>query len=384
MTSRSLPLRHLLLAAALALAPACSKGADQAKPQRPPPLVAVGKVAIEDVPVEVRAPVELRPLEQANIGSKTLGILDAVLVDRGDAVKKGQLVALVRPSDLPDQLAAARGTLAQTQASLNLARANYERANRLAPSGVVSTQELQQAAGAVATAEAANSAAQAQVGALAVRLGEMRIESSLDGLVSARLLDPGAIVGLISGGTILTVVRIDTLRVFISVPERQLMGVTVGRDAHVEVDALPGKTFQGKVVRVAPTLDPTTRTLDAEVQLSNPTMELRPGMFGRGSIVVDVHPHVPVIAAQAMQISNDRTYVFVLHGDKVERREIQTSVDLGDRLEVLSGLKEGDEVVTAGIDNLADGMTVRPVRNVDPFTGAKAASAQPTPSAAHD
>jgi membrane fusion protein (multidrug efflux system) len=382
------PLQTVLISLLLAMvAPACSKAAgDSGKQTRPPPLVSVASVAADDVPVEVRAPVELRPLQQANIGSKTLGVLDAVLVDRGDRVKKGQLLAIVRPSDLPDQLAAARGTLAMAQSSLQLARASYERASKLAPAGVVSTAELQSAAAAVAASESQNAAAQAQVSALATRLGEMRLDSPMDGVVAARLLDPGAIVGLISGGTALTIVRTDVLRVFISVPERQIAGITIGKEAHVELDALPGRSFHGKVVRVAPTLDPTTRTLDVEVELPNPTDEMRPGMFGRGSIVVDVRPHVPIVPVVATQISNDQTFVFVMHGDKVERRQIHTGVDLGDRLEVTDGLREGDEIVVAGIDNLADGMVIRPSRDIDPYTGAKAAATPTaaTPRAAHD
>src|ERR1041385_4244539 len=90
----------------------CSKAETAAARSRPAPLVVVQKVELRDVPVEVHAPVDLRPLEQADVGSKMLGYVDAVLVDRGDRVKKKQLVAVVRPSDLPDQLAAARSSFA--------------------------------------------------------------------------------------------------------------------------------------------------------------------------------------------------------------------------------------------------------------------------------
>src|SRR5215831_11388477 len=122
---------------------ACGKSDPaQANKARPPPLVVVHKIEARDVPVEVRAPVDLRPLAQADVGSKVLGYVDAVLVDRGDRVKRGQLLALVRPSDLPDQLAAARSTLAQMQASSALAHTNFDRAQNLAPNGVVSQQEL--------------------------------------------------------------------------------------------------------------------------------------------------------------------------------------------------------------------------------------------------
>ncbi|HZU85808.1 MAG TPA: efflux RND transporter periplasmic adaptor subunit [Polyangiaceae bacterium] len=355
---------------------ACSKGAGPAAVRvRPLPLVVVGKIGARDVPVEVRSPVDLRPLAQADVGSKTLGVLDAVLVDRGDHVRRGQLLALVRPSDLPDQLAAARGSLAQSQASLSLAEANYERARSLAPNGLVSQQELQSASAALATSQAAQAAAQAQVSAIAIRLGETRIDSPLDGVVAARRLDPGAMVGLLSGATIVTVARIDVLRVLISVTEKDIPNVHVGQDAHVELDALPGRSFGGKVVRIAPEIDPSTRTLDAEVRLPNPGEELRAGMFGHGSIVVDVHAKRPIVMASSVQMSNGRSYVYVLAGDRVQRREIQTGVDGGAWLEVLQGLVEGEEVVTAGADVLSDGVSVRVARDVDPFTGADLATA---------
>jgi membrane fusion protein (multidrug efflux system) len=348
---------------------------------RPPPLVSVAPIEARDVAVEVHAPVDLRPLAQADVGSKTLGYLDAVLVDRGDRVKKGQILALVRPSDLPDQLAAARGTLAQAQSSAVLARTNFERATALAPTAVVSQQELQQAQSQLASADAAQHAAESQISALAVRLGETRIQSPLTGVVSQRRLDPGVLVGPPGGGAIVSVVRIDVLRVFITVNERDVAGITVGKDAHVELDALPGKIFTGKVVRLAPTFDPTTRTLEAEVQLKNDSGELRPGMYGQGSIVVDVHPHAPVVPAVAVTISDGAAYVFVAHAGTAVRRAIETGVDGGEWLEVRRGLVAGDEIVVAGIDGLSDGSPIR-VMPAAPAAGlARAAGGDPPPGA---
>jgi len=340
------------------------------------PSVVVTKVVARDVPVEVQAPVDLRPLEQADVGSKVLGYVDAVLVERGDRVKKGQIVALVRPSDLPDQLAAARSSIGQIKAQAVLARTNYERANKLAPSGVVSQQELQSASAALASAESSEASMQAQISGLAIRLGETRITSPITGYVSARRLDPGALVGPPGGGAIVTVVRMDRLRVFLSLNESEALGVSVGMDARVALDALPGRSFTGKVVRVAPSFDPLTRTLEAEVQLPNDTGDLRPGMYGRGFILRETHPNTPVLSVNAVQISSGKRYVFVLHDTKVERRLISTGAEIEDGtvLEVRSGLKAGEEVVIAGADGLADGTTVRVTRDVNPYTGAPAAT----------
>jgi membrane fusion protein, multidrug efflux system len=362
----------------------CSKGAPATTQKaRLAPQVVVSKVVSRDVPVEVQAPVDLRPLEQADVGSKVLGYVDAIFVDRGDRVKKGQIVALVRPSDLPDQLAAARSSIGQIKAQAALARTNFERASKLAPSGVVSQQELQAATAALASAESGEASAQAQISGLAIRLGETRITSPITGYVSARRLDPGALVGPPGGGAIVTVVRVDRLRVFITLNETDAMGVSVGMDARVELDALPGRSFLGKVVRVAPSFDPLTRTLDAEVQLANDTGELRPGMYGRGFIRREIHPNTPVVQVNAVQISSGKKFVFVLHGSKVERRRIETGAEVedGSLLEARSGLSPGEEVVIAGADALAEGSEVRVTRDINPYTGVPAAAASSRPQA---
>ena len=372
------PPRGLRAAACLSLclaAVACQRGPKGPR-VRPVPVVATAGVAVRDVPVEVHAAVDLRPLYTADVGSKVVGYLDAVLVDRGDRVRRGQLVAVVRPSDLPDQLAAARHQLEQAQTSAVLARANQERAERLAPAGVVSQQELQQNEAALAGAQAALQTAQSNVAALATRLGETRIEAPLDGAVSARRLDPGALVGPTSGtGAVLTIERYDVLRAFVPVNEAEAGQVRVGQDARLVLDAFPGRAWTGKVVRLAPGLDPLTRTLDAEVQIKNSAGELRSGMYGRCAIVTAVHPDAVVVPAVAIQISDERQYVYVLQGDKAKRTEVKTGVDGGTWLEVISGLARGDVVVIAGIDGLADGAAVQAQRDVDPYTGQKTISA---------
>src|SRR5690242_3904207 len=172
----------------------CSSGGSSAPRTRPPPLVSIEKVELRDVPVEVRAPVDLRPIEQADVGSKVLGYLDAVLVDRGDRVKKGQTLALVRPSDLPDQLAAARGSLASAEAARRLAVISASHAEQLRPEGLASQSDLDRAVSGLASAEAQEAAAKAQIAAVATKLGETRIESPLTGVVLRRVLDPGALV----------------------------------------------------------------------------------------------------------------------------------------------------------------------------------------------
>jgi RND family efflux transporter MFP subunit len=349
-------MRLSLVPALLALA-SCSSAPAASKP-RPLPLVTTLIVPAEDVRLTVRAPVEVRALAQADIGSKTVGVLEAVLVDRGDLVKKGQLLALIRTSDLPDQLAAAKGALAQAEVARQLAGANLERAQALATTGLISQQELQNATSARSATEAQAGSAQAQLAALATRLGETRLEAPYDGVITARRLDPGALVGP-SAGSVLSVARVEVVRVFIAAPEKRAASLAVGQVARVQLDALAPEVLEGRVERLAPAFDPLTRTLDAEVHLPNPSRRLRPGMYGRGEVQVGVRLQRPVVPAEAVQIFEDRAFVFVVQGDAVARRAITLGEDLGARLEVLEGLEPGEEIVVRGVDAVTNGAAIR-------------------------
>lgn len=339
-----------------------SSAATDKRGGRPPPSVVVASVEVRDVPVEVQAPVDLRPIEQVEVGSKVLGYLDAILVDRGDRVRKGQPVALVRPSDLPGQVAAARGSIAQIEANAALAKMNYLRAQKLKPAGVMSDQELEQSAAAVASSEAAEAAARAQLQALAARLGETQITAPIDGFVAARRLDPGALVGPTSNsGSIATIVRVDKLRAFVNVNERHAMAVTVGMPARIVLDAAPKAPLLAEVVRVSPAIDPNTRTIEAEVHIPNRDGKLIPGLYGRAFIELARHPGAMVVPVPAVQINDRGSFVFVARGDQVEQRKVTvgTEVDGGAALEITSGLSPTDQVVVAGADGLASGAKVR-------------------------
>lgn len=388
-----------LLCSLLCLA-ACNGGGGGAAKNRPPPQVIVQQPVRRDVPVEAKAPIDLRPLQIVEIGSKQLGYLSAVLVERGDRVTRGQLVALVRPSDLPDQLRSAQSALSQAQAALTLARSNRGRLGELAPSGVVSMQEVEQSRTALSQAEAQEATAQAQLAAIATRLGETRIDSPIDGVVMSRRLDPGALVGP-STASILTVARIDRLKVLMPVRERDSQGLAAGQQAVVRLDARPGETYPAQIVRMAPGFDPVTRTLDVELHLDNPQGKLRPGMYGRAALRVALHPSTLVLPESAIlggsgnlgdgegddeaappgqaPTSGKARFVYVVDGqNRVRKRPVTLGYDGGSWLEVRGGLSENDQVITAGADVVTEGMEVRPVKNVNVYSGAKSEKTETT------
>lgn len=359
-----------LLCAVLAVACGRARGAEEggARRGRPPPMVTTTRLVARAVQVEAGGPIDLRANTAVEVGSRVLGYLDRLEVDRGDRVRRGQLLATVRPSDLPDQLAATRGALEQNRAQLELARSTLQRVEALAAPGVTSQQELIAARAAVAAAEAQRATLLAQSSSVATRLRETRIVSPLDGVVSQRRVDVGALVGPTTGG-IVRVEAVDTLRAEVALNEAEAGAVRVGMTARLRLDALPGQTFEGRVVRLAPGYDPSTRTLDAEVLLPNPAGVLRPGMYGRASIVTAERPAALVVPIGALRLRGDARYVFVVQGGRAMRRTVTTGVDGGDWMEVRTGLAAGDEVVTAGLEALADAMPVRTAREVDVFAG---------------
>lgn len=331
---------------------------------RPPPLVTTARVSVEDVPILVRGPVDIRPVAQADLGSKTVGYLDAVLVDRGDVVKKGQLLALVRPSDLPDQLAVARNAVAQAEAARTLAKTNLERAQKLAPTGIVSQADLANATSAAAAAEASFGSSQSQLSALGVRIGETRLEAPYDGVVITRRLDPGALIGPATPPA-LTIAKIDVVRAFLASTEEQAAHLQVGQTARVFVSGRSEPAL-GRVQRIAPGFDPVTRTLDAEIHLPNTDGRLRPGMYGKGEIETAVKPAAIVVPVESVQLSNGKAFVFVVNGDSVKRTGVKLGEDLGERLEVAEGLTPGAELVVRGIDGLSDGAKIRKAPQAPP------------------
>jgi multidrug efflux pump subunit AcrA (membrane-fusion protein) len=165
----------------------------------------------------------------------------------------------------------------------------------------------------------------------------------------------------------------------VTINERDARGINVGLSAHVELDAIPGKSYTGQVVRIAPSFDPVTRTLEAEVQLDNSAGELRPGMYGRGAVRLEMHPQVPVVSVNALQISENQKYVYLLMGTKVTRR---TGGNRRPRrqsvLRVTQGLAGAGR--HRGGRRTVGGSSVRATREIDPYSGARAAVPSAAPS----
>jgi len=316
------------------------------------------------------------PIETVPIYARAAGYVRRIHVDIGSRVRRGDLLAEIEAPELDQQVNAARATLAQTRATLVLARANLGRYQRMRADSAVTAQEVDsmEAAFGVATANLNNAGATLQQ--LMQLQRYERLVTPFTGIVTTRSVDPGALVGtagsvsasLPSGagsvtGSLFELARIDTLRVYLTVPEDNVSGVQVGNAGVVTVPALPGDTLRGRVVRTANALDPTARTLLTEVDVANPTGTFLPNMYAQVQLSLTRASKVLRVPATALVIRDGPPQVVILEPDSTVRYATVTiGRDYGSWVEVTGGLAPGASVVLNPPDALAAGQRVRALR----------------------
>jgi RND family efflux transporter MFP subunit len=320
------------------------------------------------------------PLLEAGLFARTTGYVKTRLVDIGDRVKEGQLLAEISAPDIDDQLAQAKANLEQAKANLPLAQANAElarvtlqRDERAGPNLGVTLQQLdidratlQTTAAQVEATKASIDVNQAQVQRYTDLQGFQKIVAPFQGVITARNVDPGDLVTADNPSTskeLFHVMRTDTLRVFVNVPQVFATGIKVGQDAIVYRRDDPTKQFKGKVTRTADALDPNTRTLLTEVQVPNPQDVLRAGMYLQVKFVFD-RQVLPMMVPSAALITGSKGPMVAVLDERhtVHYRKVQLGRDFGSEIQILDGLSDGETVVIHPGDEIPEGSAVEPVK----------------------
>lgn len=344
---------------------------------RKAPLVEVESVRQSDVDVERSFLVTLLAAESVGVVSRASGYVLSWHADRGDRVRKGQRLASIEREELSAAQHEARARLASARASLENARANADRVEALVRDGLVSVQDADASRTALRMAEAGVSAAEAALKSGTARTGYADVVAPFDGYVFERLVDVGSLVGP-SGPALFQVGSLRKIRAIVNVPQADALRVAIGQAVDLSLDGLSGRNFVGRITRFPPSVDPSTRTVGVEVEFDNPDEVLRPGMFGRTTIVVDRLRSALVVPPRALARRDASGTAFVVRESKAVRVLLGLGRTLPDgRVEVLSGLSEGDVLVVAGRDLLRDGMEVRTTSPVAAAPGTPAAKALP-------
>lgn len=304
------------------------------------------------------------------VSSKVNGRLEEVAVRIGDRVAKGGLLARVEAREIQEQVRqaeasfdVARATVRQREADLKFAQTNLDRSKSLFDRQLLPRQTMDDADARHQSAQAQLDLARAQFAQAQARLDELKvtlqateIRSPVNGFVGKRLLDPGAFVS--PNTPVVSVVEIDRVRLVANIVEKDLRRVRVGSSADVEVDAFPGETFRGQVARVAPVLDPATRTAQMEVEVPNGDFRLKPGMYSRVRLTVATKAQALVVPVNAVVTIEGKRGVFQVRDGTVKAAAfvpVQVGLEDGTHVEVLAGLTDRAQVVTTGAAALRDG-----------------------------
>lgn len=300
---------------------------------------------------------------------KVAGRLESVSVRLGDPVRKGQTLAKIEDRELLEQVNQAQAsfqvsaaTIRQREADLNLAQSNLDRARNLLERQLIPKQTFddadaryQAAAAQLDLAKAQHAQALARLDELKINLANTVISSPVNGFVGKRSLDPGAWVTP-NSTAFLSVVDISVVRLVANVVEKDLRRISAGQHADVVVDAFPDEKFNGRVARVAPVLDPATRTAQIEVEIPNSGARLKPGMYARVDFTVERRDNTLVVPANALVDVQGKRGVFrPAEGNIAKFQPISTGLVDDQRVEIVAGLTEGDQVVTTGAAALREG-----------------------------
>ena len=322
------------------------------------------------LPIRLSANGNIAAWQEAIIGSESNGLkLTQVLVNVGDVVKAGQVLATFSTDSTQADVAQARANLVDAQASALDAAANAERARTLQTSGALSAQQINQYLTLEKTARAKVEAAQAVLGAQQLKGRQTRVLAPDSGVISARNATVGAVVG--SGTELFRMIRKGRLEWRAEVTSTEVARIKPGDKAVVL--AASGARVEGRVRMVAPTVDAATRT--ALVYVDVPAnADLKAGMYARGDFALGASEAL-TLQQQALVLRDGFTYAMrVEANNKVSQVKLQTGRRVGDAVEILQGAKPGDNYVASGAAFLADGDTVKVV--------AASATAASAPSAA--
>jgi RND family efflux transporter MFP subunit len=378
-----------------AAAVACSKPAAQGRAADSSPTSVKVEAVREDV---VRRNVDivgtLAAADEVVVSSEADGKVSKILADLGDHVQAGQALVELdnekRQYSLDQQRAALASTLAKygatevgklpameqtpevqrAAAELQQAKQTYQRTEALQKRQLVAQQLLDDAKATLQTKQAGYDsslqdsknlradidAADANLKLAERQLRDTFIRAPFDGFVQKRLVSLGELVK--AQAPVMSVVRIDPLKVMAEIPEHMAPWIKTGAAVTLNVDAYPGRAFTGSLTRISPAVNTDTRAFSFEARVPNAESLLKPGTFARVHIETARQDKVVTVPFAAMQYRYGVNRVFVLDGDKLAVRELKTGDRLGDRIEVLGGVKAGERIATSDIEKLVDGMKV--------------------------
>jgi membrane fusion protein (multidrug efflux system) len=281
--------------------------------------------------------------DETGVVAKVGGVVKEILVEEGRHVEAGDILAKLDDERLAVQLDQAR-------ASLDRLKSTYERNINLHEQKLISTEAFQQSKYEYEQQKAAYDLVD-------LDLKYTSIRTPISGVVAERLIKVGNMV--LPNQIVFHVSGLDPLVAVLHIPERQLGKLRVGQTSQLKVDACSSEPFTGRIKRISPVIDPTTGTVKVTIEVRDPSRRLKPGMFARVEIIYDVHEGVVTAPKDAIMSEDRESAVFVVRDSVAYRQVVETGYVNTTHVEVLTGLRSGDTVVTTGKTSLKDSTRVQ-------------------------
>jgi RND family efflux transporter MFP subunit len=300
------------------------------------------------------------PNQDAKVGTLVGGRIERVFVNEGDRVSAGQALAQLANAPIRDQVRQAEASVAQARANAENARLAEERNQRLLERGIAARKDVENAKTQLAVNQAAVEQAEAALSAARAQLGRMTIRAPFAGTVVQRFLGVGDQVDGSGAQPVVEVANIDTLELLASVPGTRLNQIRSNESFPVETPVVPGAKFSARVVAVLPAVDPVTNNGTVRIRFHNPQHLLKLGMFLSLNLPLQVAGETLVLPRQAIYPDeNGEPHVYKVIGDQANAVPVKLGARSNDKVEVLEGVQAGDVVVLSGGYGLPKRSTVR-------------------------
>jgi membrane fusion protein (multidrug efflux system) len=358
----------------------CSK---QAPAAPPPPVVQVMEITATNAPASVEFIGQLDSPQNVEVRARVEAFVDKMLFTEGTEVKEGQPLFKLDDKPYKERLAATKGMLAESKAALNKYEKDVARLTPLAQKKAVPQQDLDNALASVDVGKAAVVSAQARVEAAELDIGYCDVRAPVTGLIGAKQVSMGDLVGKGSPTLLATISVLDPIWFYCNVSEVDYMRAeseiqrSGKRIEDLPVDLILANETkhpdQGKFVFIDRAVDPKTGTLRVRAQFANTRKALRPGMFGRIKVDLGTRPDSIAVPERAVTELQGKSFVWAVGSDnKVMQRAVKVGGQLGENLLILDGLKPGDRIVVEGLQKVREGAPV------EPKTAAEIAQSTPT------
>lgn len=358
--SRTIKLSFLILLVTLIAFPLISCKKEKKVEKENLVNVRVQAVVTKQVRPYIETTGTLKADEEVTISSEVDGIIKKIYVDEGSTVGAGTLLAEINQVDYVLDERRSDAALKQARANLANVKAEFQRKESLFKEELVTRQQFDDISTRVILAEADLARAKAYLDTSRERLSRTKIYSPLQGMVKEKRVSAGDY--LRTGSPLFQLIKVDPLKLLFTIGEKEIASLKTGQEVDFTVDSFPDKKFKGKVNLLYPNVEERTRTMQAEAIVPNADRLLKPGLFVRATIHTEAPREVVVAPLTALMYDNSTISLFVVEGNIAHARTVKTGGKYGEDVEIIEGLKDKEQVVVVGQNNLSEGVKVNVAR----------------------